>query len=176
VRLSDWWVCRGRAAAAAAAAAADGAAVQAASVSTQYHRRRVLGPVTRHRLADVRANLPWRGCVRPAGTAPCRECCRCHCHCSQTDRRSAVPAASPHTAAAELSMGWVGSTIAEVPKIEGIMLMHPKRSWLGSRVVSVLDSGAEGPGFKSQSRRCRVTVLGKLFTPIVSLFTKQQNW
>jgi len=23
--------------------------------------------------------------------------------------------------------------------------------WLGSRVVSVLDSGAEGPGFKSQS-------------------------
>ena len=48
--------------------------------------------------------------------------------------------------------------------------------WLGSRVVSVLDSGAEGPGFKSQSRRCRVTVLGKLFTPIVPLFTKQQNW
>ena len=25
--------------------------------------------------------------------------------------------------------------------------------WLGSRVVSVLDSGAEGPGFKSQPRR-----------------------
>ena len=25
---------------------------------------------------------------------------------------------------------------------------------LGSRVVSVLDSGAEGPGFKSQPRRC----------------------
>ena len=48
--------------------------------------------------------------------------------------------------------------------------------WLGSRVVSVLDSGAEEPGFKSQSRRCRVTVLGKLLTPIVPLFTKQQNW
>ena len=34
----------------------------------------------------------------------------------------------------------------------------PKKchGWLGSRVVSVLDSGAEGPGFKSQSRRCRV--------------------
>ena len=32
--------------------------------------------------------------------------------------------------------------------------------WLGSRVVSVLDSGAEGPGFKSQPRRCGVTVLG----------------
>ena len=25
-------------------------------------------------------------------------------------------------------------------------------------------------------RRCQVTVLGKLFTPIVPLFTKQQNW
>ena len=47
--------------------------------------------------------------------------------------------------------------------------------WFGSRVVSVLDSGAEGPGFKSQSRRCRVTVLGKLFTPIVPLFTKLRN-
>ena len=33
--------------------------------------------------------------------------------------------------------------------------------WLRSRVVNVLESGAEGPGFKSQSRRCRVTVLGK---------------
>jgi len=48
--------------------------------------------------------------------------------------------------------------------------------WLGSRVVSVLDTGTEGPGFKSQPRRCRVTVLGILFTPIVPLFTKQRNW
>ena len=46
----------------------------------------------------------------------------------------------------------------------------------GSRVISVQDSGAEGPGFKSQSRRCRVTVLGKLLTPIVHLFTKRRNW
>jgi len=36
---------------------------------------------------------------------------------------------------------------------------------VANRVVSVLDSGVEGPGFKSQARRCRVTVLGKLFTP-----------
>ena len=49
-------------------------------------------------------------------------------------------------------------------------------SLLGSRAVSVLDSGAVGPGFKSQPRRCRVTVLGKLFTPIVPPFTKQHNW
>ena len=51
----------------------------------------------------------------------------------------------------------------------------PSVGWLGSRVVIVLDSGAEGPEFKSQPLRCRVTVLGKLFTPIVPLFTKQRN-
>ena len=32
--------------------------------------------------------------------------------------------------------------------------------WFGSRVVSVLDSGTGGPGFKSQPRRSRVTVFG----------------
>jgi len=47
---------------------------------------------------------------------------------------------------------------------------------LGSRVVSVLDSGAEERGFKSQPQRCRVTVLGKMFTPVVALFIKQRNW
>jgi len=54
------------------------------------------------------------------------------------------------------------------PPIQSTSSMH-RYVWLGSRVVSVLDSGAEGPGFKSQSRRCRVTFLGKLFTPIVPL-------
>ena len=29
--------------------------------------------------------------------------------------------------------------------------------WLGSQVVSMLDSGTEGPGFKSQLRCCLVT-------------------
>ena len=53
---------------------------------------------------------------------------------------------------------------------------YNKYGWLGSRVVSMLDSGAEGPGFKPQLLRCRVTVLGKLFTPIVPLFTKEENW
>jgi len=47
--------------------------------------------------------------------------------------------------------------------------------WLSSLVVSGLDSGAVGSGFKSQPLRCQVTVLGKLFTPTVPLFTKQQN-
>jgi len=45
---------------------------------------------------------------------------------------------------------------------------------LGSRVVSVLDSGAERPGFKPQPRRCRVTVLGKLFTSVVPLFNSSE--
>jgi len=56
------------------------------------------------------------------------------------------------------------------------MDMYITCGWLGSRVVSVVDSGAVGPGFKSQPRRCRVTVLGKLFTHIMPLFTKQRNW
>jgi len=44
--------------------------------------------------------------------------------------------------------------------------------WLGSRVVSVPDSGSEEHGFESQLRRCRVAVLGKLFTPIVPRSTQ----
>ena len=47
--------------------------------------------------------------------------------------------------------------------------------WLRSWVVSMLYSGAEWLGFKSEQRCCRVTVLGKLFTPIVPLFSKQQK-
>ena len=39
----------------------------------------------------------------------------------------------------------------------------------------MLDSGAEEPGFKSQQRRCQVTVLGKLFTPVVPVFTEIGN-
>ena len=50
-----------------------------------------------------------------------------------------------------------------------------KLGWLGSRVVSVLDWGTGGPGFKSQPRLCRVTVLGKLLTPIVPLFTSPSS-
>ena len=83
-----------------------------------------------------------------------------------------------------------GPTVRRVGGVVGGVALRPVRccgglmsnccdtrvGWLGSRVVSVLDSGAKWPGFKSQPRRYRVTVLGKLFTPIVPLFTKQQNW
>jgi len=51
-------------------------------------------------------------------------------------------------------------------------MLHTVHKTVGSRVVSMLDWGAEGPGFKSQPRRCRVTVLGKLFTPIVKVMVK----
>jgi len=47
---------------------------------------------------------------------------------------------------------------------EKFTILGGKMFMVGSRAVSVLDSGAEGPGFKSQPRRCRATVLGKLFT------------
>jgi len=47
--------------------------------------------------------------------------------------------------------------------------------WLGSRVVSVLNSVAEQPGFKSQSRRCRVTVFGKVFTPLCLCSPSSKN-
>jgi len=39
-------------------------------------------------------------------------------------------------------------------------------------VVSVPDSGSEKHGFESQSRRCRVAVLGKLFAPCVPRSTQ----
>ena len=42
--------------------------------------------------------------------------------------------------------------------------------WLDSQVVSMLDSGAEGPGFKSQPPRCQVTVLGNLHTHRASVY------
>ena len=42
--------------------------------------------------------------------------------------------------------------------------------------LACLTQAQKKPGFKSQPRRCRVTVIGKLFTPIAPLFTKQQNW
>jgi len=39
-------------------------------------------------------------------------------------------------------------------------------------VVSVPDSGSEEHGFESQSRRCQVAVLDKLFTSIVPRSTQ----
>ena len=46
----------------------------------------------------------------------------------------------------------------------------------GGSVAEWLARWTQIAGFKSQPRRCRLTVLGKLFTPIVPLFTNQRNW
>ena len=65
-------------------------------------------------------------------------------------------------------------------------LLHCLRSHFGPVTQSAGGSVAEWlacwglrrrrPEFKSQPRRCRVTVLGKVLTPIVPLFAKQRNW
>ena len=71
---------------------------------------------------------------------------------------------------------WMRNVLTVDGRLTIFTATHRSFGWLRSRVVIVLDSGAVGPGFKSQPWRCRVTVLGKLFTPIEPLFTKQQNW
>ena len=77
-----------------------------------------------------------------------------------------------------ISPAFLPLNVANLPTVKNSPVFSPPCTciigWLGSRVVSVLDS--EGPGFKSQPRYCRVAVLGKLLTPIVTLLTKQQNW
>jgi len=54
-------------------------------------------------------------------------------------------------------------------------LLHTTIGHRGGSVAEWLacwTQAQKGPG----SNRSRITVLGKLFTPIVPLFTKQQNW
>jgi len=65
--------------------------------------------------------------------------------------------------------GWHGtgaSLVESVTLWRRIPYLYTCTGWLGGRVVSVLDSGAEGPGFKSQPRRCRLTVLGNCSHPL----------
>jgi len=53
--------------------------------------------------------------------------------------------------------------------------MH--RRWLGSLLVRALDSRLNGCEFDSRPWRCRVTTLGKLFTPMhVPLSPSSINW
>jgi len=60
---------------------------------------------------------------------------------------------------AELRVPSPGLPVQNVSNRSWISVLALSAGWLGSRVVSVLDSGAEGPEFKSQPQRCRVTVL-----------------
>ena len=100
------------------------------------------------------------------------------CACA---RARSMPSRTCYSTSAWTATAGHSFTIDEVPRYRRESLSASRciglsAGWLGSRVVSVLDSGAVGPGFRSQPRRCRVTVLGKLLTPIVPLFTKQRNW
>jgi len=109
-------------------------------------------------------SLPFSALPFPSLTLP---------PCNQPSERCRLPlstACPGRVRPLRLSMHFGGKTTGV------FVLVYSRVGWLGSRVDSVLDSGAEGPGFKSQPRRCRVTVLGKLFTPVVLLFTKQRNW
>jgi len=58
-----------------------------------------------------------------------------------------------HTGRLDVRSGFLNVIIWQVTL--ATLTMPRRRGWLGSRVVSVLDSGAEGPGFKSQPWRCR---------------------
>ena len=92
-----------------------------------------------------------------------------------------VPRARPTARTARFHRLPTAMRSRRLPQVSMPSLCFRKRECMpknhgGSRVVSVLVSVTEGPRFKSQSRRCRVAVLGKLFTPIVPLFTKQRNW
>jgi len=53
-------------------------------------------------------------------------------------------------------MNFIGSIVFELTSCLCAHYGH-HTGWLGSRVVSMLDLGAEGPGFKSQPLRCLVT-------------------
>ena len=91
----------------------------------------------------------------------------CHCH-----SLSLAPVKSRLVLPFWYRLTWI---VPDKGPLNGCVCYFIMR-WLGSQVVSVLDSGTELPGFKLQPRRCRVTVLGKLFTPIVPVFTKHRNW
>ena len=145
-----------------------------------YGQWKPTSTATEARLTLLRWGSGRVGCwtasrLRPRVTTPGRRTCRSvmnddaerHARTPRRCRpRETVPP-SPHTDT---------RTHTHTHTHTSVMFTYDVQRRLGSRVVSVLDSGAEGPGFKSQPRRCRVTLLGKLFTPIVALFTKQRNW
>jgi len=144
-----------------------------------------------HNMSIVRLNLgPSHDLERPVRPAPARNR---HCgpvascqllyqldaqHVSSVQSSSSVVVSIPVTWLS--THDWHESSICADAQKQTLKAnycsVYACEVWLISGVVSTLDSGTEGPGFKSQSRRCRVTVLGKLFMPIVPLFTKQQNW
>jgi len=71
-----------------------------------------------------------------------------------------APDIQPHQHAITGRMLFLTPCSHQCQSTEGRRLVHTDCR----RLVSVLDSRAVGLGFKSHPRRCRVTVLGKLFS------------
>ena len=164
------------------------------AVPSSYSRRRALTVAAR--CSEVETGTCRRDSYSHPGQT--RDLASAQLTCQQTITRYGRLVARGRTAAAPLRIMLSISTMGKpLPRrdrgsnlvndslvttltqfhIQNIISYHIiSNGWLGSRVVSVLDSGAEGPGLKSQPRCCRVTVLGKLFTPTVPLFNKQRKW
>jgi len=132
-------------------------------------RFRELSQVQRHSLSMLRCRIYERSGVRPSvrPSVPSINMCR---------RISTDRCRRPSGGCGQRLVESRGTRLNSLVQSTNCFSFFYLYGWLSSRVVSVLDSGAVRPGFKSQSRRWRVTVLGKLFTPIVPLFTKQRNW
>ena len=142
------------------------------AVARTRSRRRATLPLgrttTSTTVRDVLQSSPAAVAGRRRRVRPCRRLDTSRVGRTPTVRASAVASAV---------------TTAVVSPASSPNLRRPVRTlWAVKRFIMVAewlacwrDSGAEGPGFKSHSRRCRVTVLGKLFTPVVPLFTKQRN-
>ena len=75
---------------------------------------------------------------------------------------------SPH------SLPLLRSSPTEAVDSDQLEINNRKNARKSKRLISATFSCHRWLG--NQSRRCRVTVLGKLFTSTVPLFTKQQNW
>ena len=117
-------------------------------------------------------------CIWLYNTGLCSQCivvtadaCMLSC-CPGSDWSAHIQVAArclPVQADSAAARVWSGSSPRRPTPVPYISVCYAHVS-----VASVLDSSAVGPGFKSQPRRCQVTVLGKLFTPIVPLFSVHQ--
>jgi len=70
----------------------------------------------------------------------------------------------------------LGSGPADMSGIGGwVVVIRTLQAWLSSRVVSVLDRAQKTQVQNAAATLSGNSLIGKLFTPIVPLFTKQQN-
>jgi len=107
-----------------------------------------------------------------------RACCVRHLYCDTPGLRFGISRRARKTVVT-FSALQAGHATRRLPPSRTPQFFWSIKVFLGGSVAEGLacwTQAQKGPGCKSQPRRCRVTVLGKLFTPIVPLFTKQRNW